>query len=184
MPLAPVEEMGLAVAELANPATDPERRADMRAFLDLAGKELGSLVRRTAEDLDGMRNQVEHIQTILTDQQRISHAQPVVEPVVLSSLLDETVRLLPKSIRDALIVEIDPVLKQAPPVTAVRIVLQQVVSNLLINAAEAVVPDAQPRPVCLRVSADEDTSEGMPMNSPAFCRRRRWYSCRGPSAHF
>lgn len=161
---APVEEIDLAAAELADPAMDPQRRADMLAFLELAAKELGSLTRRTAEDLDAISTQVDHVQLILVDQQRFSRAEVVLEPVAVAGLLEETIGLLPEPIRNAVAVEIRAGLKQVPPVRAVRVALQQVLTNVLINAAEAADPQGErPQPVRVRIDAEEDRHNGAPM---------------------
>jgi C4-dicarboxylate-specific signal transduction histidine kinase len=155
--------MDLAAGELADPATDPGRRADVQDFVALAGRELAQLVRRTSREVDGIQEQVSHVQLILADQQRFSRAERVIESVALPRLLEETVRLLPEALRDGVRVEVDPEVHQTPPVRTSRVALQQVLTNLLINAAEAVAEAGRPGPGLVRVSAQEEVRDETPV---------------------
>jgi sensor domain CHASE-containing protein len=161
---APLEEVGLAAVELAEGHLDAERRADMDAFLALAGTELAELVRRAARDLDGVQANVDHIQRILADQHRFSRAERVIESVALAPMINEAVALLPEWLRSACHVEIAAELTKVAPIRAPRVALQQVVGNLLINAAEAVaaIPNRASSGV-VRVSCEEEVIEGVPM---------------------
>jgi signal transduction histidine kinase len=160
---APVEEIDLAAAELADPATDPGRRAEMQSFVGLAGKELSDLVRRTSRDLEAIENHVGHVQLILADQQRFSRAERVLEPVLVPQLVLETVPLVPDELRGRMTVELDSSVPHVRPVRVARVALQQVVSNLLINAAEAIGESGGRQPGRVEVSAYEEMLEGVRM---------------------
>lgn len=161
---APLEEVGLATSELADPALDAERRADMQSFLALAGSELAELIRRTSRDLEGIQTNVDHIQQILADQHRFSRAERVIEPVALAPLVREAVGLLPQNLLRAAQVELAPTLQRVRPVQAARVAVQQVVGNLLINAAESIAALGDPaRAGRIQVSAEETVIEGLPM---------------------
>jgi len=165
---APVDEVGLAAAELSEVGsevgTDVARRADMQIFLSLAGKELAELVGRARRDLEEIQANVDHIQQILADQHRFSRAERVIEPVALAPLVQETVALLPDALHAVARIELGPGLERVGPVRAARVALQQVVSNLLINAAEAIAADGdRPLPGRVRVIAGETVFEGVPM---------------------
>lgn len=135
---APVEEMAMASSELADPATPADRRADLARFSELAGHELAVLVTRAADELETIRYQVDHVQMILADQRRFSRAERTVEPLLLHRLIDETVAILPEEFRDKMHIEIDEKVVELGHVSATRIALQQVISNLLVNAAESI----------------------------------------------
>ncbi len=154
---APVREIDLAAGELADPALDPGRRVDMHGFLALAGQELAALVRRTTQDLDAVHTQFDHVQQILADQQRFSRAERVVEALPVAPLLRDTIKLMPDGLRERLRIELAGDLGQLPPVRGSRVALQQVLSNLLINAAEAI--GAQ-QPGELQVEAALETLDG------------------------
>jgi two-component system NtrC family sensor kinase len=135
---APVEDMAMARAELADASTPADRRQDLQIFLDLAGDELGNLIKHMAHELEAMRTQVDHVQAALADQQRFSRAERLLEPLSIYRFLRDTLRLLPEPLQAFVQVEIDPALEHAPSVLVARIALQQVVNNLLINAAESI----------------------------------------------
>jgi HAMP domain-containing protein len=78
---APTAEMEMAVTELGDATTPPERRTDLARFVELAGCDLAALVTRTREEMAAIAHQVTHIQQILTDQERYSRAARVLEPV-------------------------------------------------------------------------------------------------------
>ena len=158
---APLAEMAMAGAELADPATPAERRADLARFAELAGAELAALVERTGDELETIRAQVDHVQLILADQRRFATAQRTIEPLVLHRLITETAELLPEELLARLRIEIDESVARLGRVAATRIALQQVISNLLINAAEAIAAGGQDREAgLLRITVDPaDPSE-------------------------
>lgn len=161
---APVEEVDLAAAELADPGLDAARRSDMESFLALAGKELAELVRRTGRDLEGIQSNVDHIQQILADQHRFSRAERVIEPVALAPLVRESAGMLPEALAKGLRVDLAPALERVGRVSAARVALQQVVGNLLLNAAEAIAAGGErASPGRIEVSAAETVIEGQPM---------------------
>jgi len=151
-------------AELADPTLVGQRRGDMEPFLALAGTELAELVRRTDRDLEGIQANVDHIQQILADQQRFSRAERVIEPVALAPLVRESAGMLPEAMAKGLHVDLAPGLKRVGRVSAAQVALQQVVGNLLINAAEAIAARGEgASPGRIRVSADETVIEGQPV---------------------
>ena len=152
---APLAEIGMASTELADPATPAERRADLAHFTELAAAELAALVERTTDELDTIRSQVDHAQMILADQRRFATAQRTIEPLVLHRLITESAELLPGEMLARMRIEIDEDVASLGRVAATRVALQQVISNLLINAAEAIAADGQDREAgLLRITAD------------------------------
>lgn len=135
---APAAEMAIAVEELADPSTPADRRDDLARFVEMAGAELGALVLRAASEIDAIRGQLDHVQMILADQQRFSRAERILEPVAPVRVVEEAAALLPESLKPYVRVEVDPGLADTGRVRAARVALQQVVANLLINAAESV----------------------------------------------
>ena len=131
---APLAEMAMAGAELA---------------------ELASLVERTSDELETIRAQVDHVQMILADQRRFAKAQRTIELLVLHRLITETAELLPEELLSRMRIEIDESVASLGRVAATRVALQQVIANLLINAAEAMPAAGQDRKSGrLRITAD------------------------------
>ncbi len=151
---APLAEMTMASAELADPATPAERRADLARFTELAAAELAGLVERTTDELETIRTQVDHAQMILADQRRFATAQRTIEPLVLHRLITESAELLPGEMLSRMRIEIDENVAAIDRVAATRVALQQVITNLLINAAEAMAASGQDdRPGLVRIFA-------------------------------
>jgi len=160
---APVREIDIASAELADPTIEAGRRADMHSFLALASQEMSALLRRTTGDLDAVHRQFDHIQQILADQQRFSRTERVMETVAVAALLIDTIKLLPEALCERLQVELAADVAKMPPISAARVALQQVVSNLLINAAEAIPPRGSQYAGQMYIDAMEETVDGIPM---------------------
>lgn len=135
---APAAEMELALGELADAATPAERRSDLARFVELAGGELAGLVARGREQVAAITHQVGHVHQILTDQERYGRAARVLEPVDLAEVAQEAARMLAPRMREAMAVVVEPSVREVGEVTASRVALQQVVSNLLVNAAESI----------------------------------------------
>jgi sensor domain CHASE-containing protein len=135
---SPIAEIGIATGELANPSTAADRRADLAQFLQLASSELTAVNNRTAADLKAIQTQIEYINTILSDQRRFSRAEKVFEPLQIGQLVGEVVQLLPEELLRHITIIIEPDLTTAGCVRSVKVALQQVISNLLANAAESI----------------------------------------------
>lgn len=160
---APVLEMARAGAELADPATSAARKVDLALFSELAGKKLATLVTRATNELEIIHLHVDQVQMILIDQQLFSRAGRPIEPLALDRLLQETVELLPEKLRSAIHIEIDEGVAKTGRVKSARIALQQIVTNLFINAAESIGERGPQRePGRIRVytlTMDEDQQE-------------------------
>ncbi len=144
---APVLELAMAGAELADPATPAARKADLAQFSKLAGSELAAMVTSAADALESIRCQVDVVQMILADQQRFSRAERVTESLELFRLIGETVRLLPEELHKSVLIEIDDSLTNIGRVRVVRIALQQIFTNLFINGAESISASVRQREV-------------------------------------
>jgi two-component system, NtrC family, sensor kinase len=135
---APTKEVEMAVAELSDPATSAERLTALNKFLELAGMKFTDLIRFALQDLETVGNHVNHIQLILADQQRFARAPQAIETFDVRAFVARTVDLLPENIRNSIAVEQDPSLKWVGQVRSSMIALQQVFTNLMINAAESI----------------------------------------------
>ncbi|TKB23112.1 HAMP domain-containing protein [Desulfopila sp. IMCC35006] len=135
---APLAEMELATAELADPCTPSDRRVDLVQFVELAGGEMASLIKDSQEKLAASIKQVGEVQEILTDQQRYSRSVRVIEPVDMVAVMKDVEAGLSPETRDALHLEITSSVTDIGTVAGSRAALQQVVANLLINAAESI----------------------------------------------
>lgn len=156
---APTAEIKQAVGELTDTTTPETRRADLSRFVELAGVELATLCERGLDDINRAASQVGNIREILSDQERVSRSARVVESVDVAGLVNDVVTTLGDSGHSALHVEIDASVSECGPVAGARAALQQVVTNLLINAAEAVQETGR-ADGHVRVSACAETCDG------------------------
>ena len=153
---APVAEMEQAAAELASPDTPAERRNDLAKFVELAGVELTDLVRRSHEEVVEAAQQVVHVQEILADQERFSRSARVMEPVDMAAVIGEAAAGLSPEMRSAMEIEITPSVTETGTVAGTRAALQQVATNLLVNAAESILStDAGKGKVTVKAAQEE-----------------------------
>ncbi|NJD31139.1 MAG: HAMP domain-containing protein [Gammaproteobacteria bacterium] len=135
---APSGEIEMVIAEIEAGTSDPARRADLELFLRLAGRELAQVVGRAGDDLAAIERQTEVIQATLAQQLQASRRGPVVENVALAALIEQGVEMVPPKLRQRLSIELDESVHQAGVLSLPRITMQQVVQNVVQNAAEAV----------------------------------------------
>jgi sensor domain CHASE-containing protein len=136
---APVAEMEQAAAELASPATPAERRSDLAKFMELAGVELAGLVKNSREEVVEAAQHVVHVQDILADQERFSRSARVMESVDMASVIGDAAAGLSPEMKSAIQIEITPSVAETGAVVGSRAALQQVATNMLVNAAESIL---------------------------------------------
>ncbi|MCP4343203.1 MAG: HAMP domain-containing protein [Desulfobulbaceae bacterium] len=158
----PLAEMEQAAAELADPLTPPERRADLEQFVALVGGEMASLIKKSQEELEASIRQVVQVQEILADQQRFSRSARIIEPVDLVAVIKDVETGLSPDIQDTLHVEVTANVAKAGAVAGSRAALQQVVTNLLINAAESIQSSGSV-PGSVTVTAEREDRQGKSM---------------------
>ncbi len=159
---APLAEMDQAAAELEDPTTPPERRADLVQFVELAGGEMVNLIKSSKEEVEISIQQVAQVQEILTDQQRFSRSARVIEPVDMAAVIKDMAAGLSPELKDALHIEVTSSVAEIGEVAGSRAALQQVVTNLLINAAES-VKAAGTEPGNVTVTAEQEEYQGQSM---------------------
>ena len=151
--LAPVEDAEQAALELVSPATDPERREDLREFIRMAAKELAATVSAAAGDVEVMGRQTAAVQLMLSEQRRAGRNEHVIEAVRLLELLTQALEIVPDSSRVRLSIQTDESLRRVGVVHVARTVLRLVLQNIIINAADAMREAAKDKGV-LRLSAE------------------------------
>ena len=135
---APLDDLEGAVKELEGKAAASERQADLLRFVQLASLDLASLVRNAQEDVHSVGVQVEHVQQILTEQMRYSRAGGIVEAVDIEQAILQAADGLNSELRSAATLDVDPSVRVTGAVSGSRVEIQQVVGNLILNAAESI----------------------------------------------
>ncbi len=134
---APAGDVELALAQLPG-ETDPGRRAELETFLRLASGELARDVQALASDVAAVGETSQAIIALLAEQARHSLAAPTLEAVQLDDLVRQGIALVSPKLLLRLSVERDGSLAAVGTIRAARTILQQVVQNLVVNAAEAI----------------------------------------------
>jgi signal transduction histidine kinase len=135
---APGDDLERAVAELESGEGTSERRVDLARFVQLAGVELASLLREAHEHVGGAISQIEHVQQILNAQERYSRAGGVGESVEIEPIVRRVAEGLSPDLLRTATVSIDPSVRAIGTVLGNRVELQQVVGNVILNAAESI----------------------------------------------
>jgi two-component system NtrC family sensor kinase len=136
---APAGEIAMVLAEIESSEGDPARRADLEQFLRLASRELASVIASASDDVAVVTRQAQTINGALTQQLQSSRCGPVIETVGLPTLVEQSVELVSPELRQRITLDLDRSLYDAGPLPVPRITLQQVLQNLVQNAAEAAV---------------------------------------------
>jgi two-component system, NtrC family, sensor kinase len=135
---ASLEDLELALSELAQQPADAQRRAQLQEFLQLTSRYLAAVLRRARDGSERIARQIQTIRHVLDDQLRQSGADRVIEAVQLPDLIRQSAALVAPALRDRLTIELDRSLDELGAIRVARTTLQQVVQNLILNAAEAV----------------------------------------------
>ena len=158
----PLAEMDMAVAELSDASTPSERRDDLQQFVTLVGGEMTTLIKGSQKSLELSLQQVGQVEEILTDQQRFSRSARIVEPVDMVAVIGEAEAGLVPEMKELLGIKIADSVAECGAAAGARAAILQVVTNLLINAAES-IQLTDTRPGCVTVSAEKKVVQGKPM---------------------
>lgn len=159
---APAREMEMALKELEDPATPADRLEERFFFVEVAGRELAEAVGRAATHVEEMTRQLRYVQQILADQNHYARAARIMEPLDMADMIVEAGQALSAPMRKAMSIHVDPGVRGVGRVLASRTVLQQVVANLLVNAAESILECGAPNGR-LQVFAACEVVDGLPM---------------------
>jgi sensor domain CHASE-containing protein len=154
---APAGEVEMVIAEIEAGSRDPARQADLEQFLRLVSRELAGTVAKAAEETATIARQAQVIQAALAQQIHASRSGPVVETVELTSLVEQSLDMIPPALLQRLSIDIDGSILAAGALPLPRITLQQVFQNIVQNAAEAVREPGRARG-CLCVSCKAGTA--------------------------
>lgn len=163
----PAADMQQASAELADPATPPERRADLQKFVELVGMDLVKAMGKAGDEIGKAVQQVNTVQEILVDQERASRAERVVEALSVEKLLKQCVSALSADMQARLRLVMEPGVAKSGSVSGSQAALSQVVTNILVNAAESIEASGSDL-ACLRIDAESTELEGQSVTHLSF----------------
>jgi signal transduction histidine kinase len=127
-----------AVAELQDPATIPDRRVKLLAFVKGAVAKLLQQQRVAGDQITTIVGHHRHIEQILQDHTLFARGSRRLAPVDLRPLVEEAGALVRSDRAPAIRVEIDASVASLPTVKGDPLVLGQVLSNLFVNATDSI----------------------------------------------
>jgi len=133
----PTADIETALRELEQGGIADERRAALLEFLRLACRELLNCVQAAQQRLDSVAHGSALIQSVVAAQRSESRATTLLEPVQLPAFIADSATLVAAELRERLVLLMDTSLAAVGEVWLARTALQQVVQNLIVNAAEA-----------------------------------------------
>jgi two-component system OmpR family sensor kinase len=150
-------QLSQALDELAGDACPAERRAALETFARTASRKLIEQGATRGEEIVDIKHSVDQILAILSDYHFDSSAKPTVEAVDVEALL----RREAVNLEAATGVPISLILPGAiPPVRANHIHLTQIITNVMINASEAMKAGGAPD-WKVTVACSEDPATGI-----------------------
>jgi two-component system, NtrC family, sensor kinase len=138
MEQVPVQHLQQAIAEMALPATEPSRREKLIQFVNSGRDNLIELVGRIHGRLEGINLPMAHVDQILADQQQYCSNPAAQESALPAELIEDAMTLVGRELLRPAKIVMHPSIEKAQAVSVPRIQIVQVISNLLLNAAESI----------------------------------------------
>jgi signal transduction histidine kinase len=135
---APAGDIELVLGELASSTLGAARESDLQAFLRVTSKDLARVITVAQDEAAAVYQHTQTMQAVLAEQAPHSRSAKIFEPVALTDLIGQSAELVSPDLRGRLAIEIDGSVATVGSVRVARITLQQVIQNLIVNAAEAV----------------------------------------------
>lgn len=123
-----------ALDEIAGDACPAERRAALEAFVKSASRKLAEMGSARSDEIIEIKHSVDQILAIVSDYHFDSSAKPNIEAVDVEALLGREAANLEAATRTPVSIILPDAI---PPVKANLIHLNQIVTNVMLNAAEA-----------------------------------------------
>ncbi len=159
---APGRRLGDALAEISDPQTPEDRRSRLIEYCRLSVEEAERWRAGLAETLQVSTTQFARIKEILIAEEQSSFEPPVITLVELRPLIDEALQLVAIDGLEHVTVDIDASVDGVGAIRASRLLMLQVLQNLLANAVDALRSSGS----SLRriaIAATEEEVEGQPM---------------------
>lgn len=151
-----------AVQELGGMEIPEDRRRKLIEYAQLALKQHAHQRQQAIEEIYQTLQHLAHIEQIITDQERLSRSDPIIESTTLAAIVDEAISLLPDHAAIRPWIQIDPSVEVVGTIATRRIALVQVITNVLLNAVEA-IRRARRVAGIIQVTAEHEKTGAEPM---------------------
>ena len=139
-----IERMVMACEELKARGLDPGRQDDLIEFLSLALTRLEGKLRQMAEAMLLTRNKVEVVEKVLNQHSHLARMERPLETITLTEVVQDCLGLVRQESLARIPVRIDDSVAGIGPMTSQRIVLVQVLANLVNNGLESILRSGTP----------------------------------------
>lgn len=156
---APAGDIDLVLAELEQCHPGEARRMELEAYLRLTSRELAATLTGAIADLSGIAQNTQAMQRMLAEQVPRSTSERHDERISLTELVERSAALVAPTERQRLSIEMGESLQAIGEVRLPRTTLQQVVQNLILNAAESVRDSGRARgslQIAAQLSGEEE----------------------------
>lgn len=132
-----LERMLQACAELRGNAQGAERNADLVEYLSLSLDRLKKSLGRVVEGMALTRNKIDVVEKVLNQHSHLARMERPLEEVHLAEVVHDCLGLVPQDAMAATSVVVDDSVATIGPMVSQRIVLVQVLANLVGNGLES-----------------------------------------------
>jgi len=131
------ENIGRSIDELLSGNPPADRREKLLRYLNIAYEHASDERSAVSASLDYAKHQLDQVVEILREQERYSHAKPVLEKVNLGEVIGEARNMIPDSGDLDVSIDIDDAVEKYDA-RAHRVGLFQIFGNILLNAYESI----------------------------------------------
>lgn len=136
----PIDAIEKACLEFENNTAYGERKEELIRFSFLMNRTLYNFIKETQIKLDKAMERIHHIENILDSHQAWAHTEIYPEPVNLGELIHDAIHLMRDDHKKMISfqLDMDKELQAKGPVMTFRMILIQIISNILLNSAESI----------------------------------------------
>ena len=155
----PTDKFEMVQKELSEESITESRKEDLTKYVCLVSDSMAEMSHQTQSQLDNLVMQISKFEDILCNQDTFRKPEKPIEDVEFSDLISDAVNMVPEKHRNEAAIEISPKIKKIGPIMVQRVVILQVLHNLLINAAEAF---SKHKPLCpkILIEAELEKADG------------------------
>lgn len=128
-----------AARNLANEALSEERRQDLIEYVELACGSIDDHAREFHETLVMMKTKVDLIDRVLSEHNKFSGAERPLELIKVEELIQDSLALVRKDYLEKINVAVEANIAATGEIKTQRIVVIQVLANLIMNALESII---------------------------------------------
>ncbi len=155
----PTDKFEMVQKELSEESITESRKEDLSKYVCLVSDSMAKMSHQTQSQLNSLVKQLGKFEEILCNQNTFRLPEKPMENIEFSELIFDAVNMVPEKHRSAAVIEISPRIEKIGPIMVQRVVILQVLHNLLINAAEAFSKHKPLRPK-ISIEAELEKADG------------------------